>query len=288
MRNGFTVIELLVVIAIIAILIGILVPGVQKARESAMMAHSQHNIRQISLGLHHMADVNKGKLPGSMRSDKPYRHDTFIELLPYLEQEQLYKAFQKRKPPIKGWDHLQIPAYLNPLDRSYQMPNPAHVFGPQDPSTLSVSSYALNAQFFLSKPRMSQMIDGASQTIWIAEHYAWNCNGTSFLYTVGSAWPWKPVQPATFAQSKGRPKPGDYVPITAGKPPVSAAEAGKTFQVTPSLQECDPRLPNASSSRGLQIGLGDGSVRIVSPQVSPQIFWGLVTPAGGEVIPHFD
>ena len=128
------------------------------------------------------------------------------------------------------------------------------------------------------------MTDGASQTIWVTEHYGWNCNGTSFLYTVSASSKWKPIQPPTFAQVLARPAPGDYYPITKGLPPVSTAIGNVTFQVAPSVTSCDPRLPNATSPSGLQIGLADGSVRVLSGSVSPGVFWGMVTPAGGEII----
>jgi len=54
----------------------------------------------------------------------------------------------------------------------------------------------------------------------------------------------------------------------------------------PTIDECDPDQPNASHPGGLQVGMADGSVRIVRPGVSPAIFWGAVTPtpAGGEVL----
>jgi hypothetical protein len=128
--------------------------------------------------------------------------------------------------------------------------------------------------------------DGLSQTIWLAEHYAWNCNGTTFLFACGIASHWT-IQPATFAHGGsiyGRPAPGDYYPITSGNPPTSVAADGKTFQVRPTISECDPRLPNASSARGLQVAFGDGSVRILAPGIAPAVFWGAVTPHGGEVI----
>lgn len=77
--------------------------------------------------------------------------------------------------------------------------------------------------------------------------------------------------------SMGRPMPGDYAPMTSGHPPV-------TFQLRPSIDDCDPRQPNASSSSGLQVGLADGSVRTIRHGVDPKVFWGAVTPAGGEVL----
>ena len=82
----------------------------------------------------------------------------------------------------------------------------------------------------------------------------------------------------------GRPLPGDHAPVTSGDPPVSTSAPGVTFQLRPSLDDCDPRQPNASSSSGLQVGMADGSVRIVRHGIDPKVFWGAVTPAGGEVL----
>ncbi|MCI0641339.1 MAG: DUF1559 domain-containing protein [Gemmataceae bacterium] len=258
----------------------------QKVREYALLLESHNNLKQIALALHGLASLNKGKLPGSMRSESPYEHDTLVALLPHIERESLYNWYLKSSPGRLDYLRMQIPAYVNPLDPSMGMRNPAFVWGNISPVRLSVSSYALNAQFFAFYPRMSRMTDGAAQTIWLSEHYAWNCNRTTFIYTIGASNKWD-TQPPTFANGGsmgGRPAPGDYYPITSGNPPTSVAAEGKTFQVRPTIDGCDPRLPNASSTRGLQIALGDGAVRILAPSISPQIFWGMVTPGGGEVV----
>src|SRR5881394_2320113 len=97
--RGFTLIELLVVIAIIAILIGLLLPAVQKVREAAARLQCQNNLKQISLGIVNSADTNSGKLPPSVGL---YPSSTaaagngdggmFLHILPYIEQDALYKA----------------------------------------------------------------------------------------------------------------------------------------------------------------------------------------------------
>ena len=288
MRKGVTLVELLVVLFIVAVLIALLVPAVQKVRETALLMQSMNHLRQMTLGLNNIASNFGGKLPGVVWSERPLQGNTFVDLLPYIEHGDLYHLYHNPPPGSRPWhfDSIQVPTFCNPLDRSLGIENMG-LFPRVAPNNVAVSSYVANAQFFAFYPRMSKMTDGASQTIWFVEQYGWSCNGTTFMYFLGLASHWRPIQPATFAHGGtvvGRPAPEDYHPITIGNPPVTTAEGGKTFGVTPTGHDCDPRQPNASTSRGLQTAFGDGTVRILAPGISPHVFWAMVTPNSGDVV----
>src|SRR3954453_19836484 len=109
-RRGFTLIELLVVIAIIAVLIGLLLPAVQKVREAAARAKCQNNLKQIGLAVHNFHD-SQGQFPtagtgwGSVQQGISYDSPTgspqgttyqnaswMFQILPYIEQENLYRV----------------------------------------------------------------------------------------------------------------------------------------------------------------------------------------------------
>jgi prepilin-type N-terminal cleavage/methylation domain-containing protein len=96
--RGFTLIELLVVIAVIAVLIGLLLPAVQKVREAASRMSCTNNLKQLGIAMHNHHDA-VGKFPYARSGGGQNRHTWAVLLLPYIEQDNVFKSYQT---PIAG------------------------------------------------------------------------------------------------------------------------------------------------------------------------------------------
>jgi prepilin-type N-terminal cleavage/methylation domain-containing protein len=188
-RNGFTLIELLVVIAIIAILIGLLLPAVQKVREAAARSKSSNNIKQIALAMHNYNDAYGGKLPPlvDMGTNAPTGlglQSIFFNILPYIEQDNVYRVFNKATPTtyysttaaFTGSAANIIPTYISPADSTASNGTVQSRAVPATPAftgNFATTSYAANGAVFQSNsaglPRT--FVDGTSNTILVAERY---------------------------------------------------------------------------------------------------------------------
>ena len=254
-RAAFTMIELLVILAILVFVLGMLYPAIRQVQRAASRTQSINNLRQLALAINNINAQFK-KLPpvvGSFPRQLEKKGTLFFYLLPYIQQDNVYRQAEGDVSKNATYSMI-IPTFLNHKDTSAPPGN-------RYKGWLATTNYAANWMAFGNTDGGTAIIpttfpDGTSNTIVFAERYQM-CRGNPCAWGYSSLYYWAPM----FAYySKGK------------------------FQNAPKQEDCNPALPQAIDPAGIQVALGDGSVRLVSESISSETWWNATDPADGNVL----
>jgi prepilin-type N-terminal cleavage/methylation domain-containing protein len=302
-RRGFTLIELLVVLAIIAILIGLLLPAVQRVRQAAARIQCANNLKQIGIATHGINDALGGLPPaaspdgwtpttvaGAAYNGAPYTF--FGWLLPYIEEDNIFRSMTRGPCPPGGYCggqyYVKIKTYLCPSDPSV---TPAGLSMTTNGYANQFAAGCYSANYLVfgnpsagsdyycvqgSSRLPASVPDGLSNTIFFGEIYA-SCSLSTDPGNGASA--------ASLWADSTRP----WRPLMCHNSPFKTASPGYApcfpFQVQPTpLGGCDPSRGQSGHAAGMNVGLGDGSVRFVSQGISAATWAGACDPRDGGVL----
>ena len=302
--RGFTLIELLVVIAIIAVLIGLLLPAVQKVREAAARTQCKNNLKQIGVAFHNYHAAH-GSLPPGFASqavtvDGPSLGPGWgwaAHLLPYLEQDNLYRQIDFTKDITHAANAqarvTSLKVFLCPSDSPPSLTTTVSDGSGNPICDVAFSNYVGMAGVYEvsgypdtsngspgvllrnSKVRVTDITDGSSGTLFVGER-AWMWQGkvrspvTTWVGAVTNA-----VIPQTLNPGLGYEVEGVMVLTNSG----TIAEGRVPNNSLDHVEDA-----NSNHTQGVNFLFGDGSVRSISNSISPVVWVGITTRSGGEVV----
>jgi len=306
-RRGFTLIELLVVIAIIAILIGLLLPAVQKVRDAAARMSCQNNMKQLGLAYHSYASANNDKFPPAYEYVPPTKaHGPGVFLLPYIEQSALFSQYDMKTLFFLGNNAAVIRTPLK-VYQCPSTPNPNRLY-----TVPTALASALGVPPWTAAPADYQPLTGIMGSFWTAAigtdgggnrdgvlsvnqyiNIMAITDGTSNSILLGEI----AGKPDKYAQgrlvSSGTEQGSGWGDPLAGENWLSGSD--QTGSVSPGTCAigCTNSQPWGSTGRnlysfhtgGANVALADGSVRFLSSSTSAPVIIYMVTRAKGEVIP---
>jgi len=314
-RRGFTLVELLVVIAIIGVLIALLLPAVQQAREAARRMQCTNNLKQVGLGLHNYHSAFNTLPP---HGAQPHGPTWWVHILPFMEQGNIYDQLRFRdydflfsgNVPNRTVMHELAPTYMicpssalpqfiergnnsswNPPIAKVLKANYVAISGGDDhPSTDSSQTppgpHSGGGMFVQARTlKLRDATDGTSNVAVIGEQSGWGTNQNDLRsYIYGSSWVSNaplatPAGPDTFADfNAARCYNITTIRYQVGFRNVVSGQTNQTGCNTPLL---------SAHPGGAMILLGDGSVRFIAETIQLQTMKNLANRDDGNVLGEF-
>jgi prepilin-type N-terminal cleavage/methylation domain-containing protein len=297
-RRAFTLIELLVVIAIIAILIGLLLPAVQKVREAAARMSCSNNMKQLGLGAHNYHDA-RGELPPMMGPSGCCWGTWAIPIMPYIEQDNLFRRYvnwggndstgprYSSAPNTTNVTNQRLKVFTCPSDTDRRpfgnLTNNNYAVcagsGGTSRNTGTINGIGVGGGMFdgvalTRKIKLTDVGDGLTNTVMFGE--VLQGEGSDLR---GFIWWGDASAMSTYNVPNSTLPDRIYTSVYCNNQPQRGMPCAVSDSSNPTMF-----LSRSRHSGGVMTGLGDGSVRFTSNSITATTWRAMGTANGGEVV----